>query len=202
MSAFPKMKREYTALEITAQTFGGARYSVRASYVLSRNYGNYRGLIGLPNFSNQYDYVEMLTNAEGLLDNDRSHVFKLSGSYRLGLGFAAGTSFVWQSGTPLSVTEGTAAGGWMNYAQERGTAGRTPSIWDLNFRFMCSLGRVANTTVRPRLIVDVLHVGSEREAVNYDQVKSYDGSTPNPTFGLPTRYQSPTAVRLGFEVDF
>ena len=201
MSEFPEMKREYTALELTAQTFGGTRYSLRASYVLSKNYGNYRGLLGLPNLS-YYEYLDELDDAEGLLDNDRTHVFKLSGSYRLGLGFSAGTSFVWQSGTPLSVMEVRPGGFGRIYVQQRGTAGRTPSIWDLNFRFVYCLGSVANTMVRPRLIADVLHVGSEREAVDFDQLRSLDGSTPNPTYGMPTRYQSPTAVRLGFEVDF
>lgn len=202
LSDFPEMKREYTALELTAQMFDDERYNVRASYVLSRNHGNYRGLIGNPNFSNQYDYLDMLDNAEGLLDNDRTHVFKLSGSYRPGFGFAVGTSFVWQSGTPLSVVEGRTGGFGRIYTQERGSAGRTPSIWDLNFRFVYSLGRVASTRARPRLIADLLHVGSEREAVDFDEVKSYDGITPNPTFGLPRRYQSPTAIRLGLEVDF
>ncbi|NIM18689.1 MAG: TonB-dependent receptor [Candidatus Latescibacteria bacterium] len=95
LSDFPEMKREYTALELTAQMFGGARYNARASYVLSRNYGNYPGLIGLPNLE-QFELVESMKNAEGLLDNDRTHVFKLSGSYRPGFGFAAGASFTWQ----------------------------------------------------------------------------------------------------------
>jgi hypothetical protein len=174
---------------------------LRASYVLSKNYGNYRGLLGLPNLT-YYEFVDELDNAEGLLDNDRTHVFKLSGSYRLRLGLSGGMSFVWQTGTPLSVLRESHGGFGRNYVQQRGTAGRTPSIWDLNFRFMYSLGRAANTTVRPRLIADILHVGSEREAVDFDQLQSYDGGEPNPTYGMPTRYQSPMAVRLGFEVDF
>ncbi|UCF79207.1 MAG: TonB-dependent receptor [Candidatus Eiseniibacteriota bacterium] len=202
LSDFPEMKREYTALELTAQMHGGAGYSVRASYVLSRTYGNYRGLIGDPNFSDQYDLLEMLTNAEGLLPNDRTHVFKLSGSYELRFGLVAGTSFTWQSGTPLSVMEGSSVPGWLNFAQERGTAGRTPSIWDLNVRFVYELAQLVKTALQPRLILDILHLGSQREAVDFDQVQNLDGVTPNPTFGLPTRFQSPTAVRLGLEVDF
>jgi hypothetical protein len=202
LSDFPEMKREYTALELTAQMYGGAGYSVRASYVLSRNHGNYRGLIGIPNYSAQYDLLEMLTNAEGLLDNDRTHVFKLSGSYELGSGLVAGTSFTWQSGTPLNVMEGSLVPGFVKFAQKRGTAGRTPSVWDLNLRFVYELTQLVKTTLQPRLILDVLHLGSQREPLRFDQVQNSDGITPNPTFGLPTRFQSPTAVRLGLEVDF
>ena len=44
--------------------------------------------------------------------------------------------------------------------------------------------------------------------MNFDQVKNFnqDGGgnqiDPNPAFGLATRYQPPTALRLGLEIDF
>jgi hypothetical protein len=65
-----------------------------------------------------------------------------------------------------------------------------------------------DTTLRPRLIVDVFHLGSQREPADFDEVRNFnqdvDGNQidPNPTYGLATRFQPPTSVRLGVEVDF
>jgi hypothetical protein len=66
------------------------------------------------------------------------------------------------------------------------------------------LAAVFAATSTSRLILDVLHLGSEREAVDFDQVKNFteNGGNPNPTYGQPTRFQPPMAVRLGLEVGF
>jgi len=215
MSGFPKMKREYIALELTAQVSSGTRYNARASYVLSRNYGNYRGLFGTPNFGPEFDMVEVTENSTGYLNNDRTHVFKLSGSYLVGQGFSAGMSFWAASGTPLSIRQGSSLGApQYGYAQQRGTADpygnvtRTPAVWDLNFRFVYDLNRVMETSVHPRFIVDVFHVASQREPVNYDMIQNFNQDEngnqidPNPTFGQPTQYQPPASVRVGVEVGF
>ena len=54
----------------------------------------------------------------------------------------------------------------------------------------------------------MLHVGSPRTAVNFEQ-RRYSGVDengnqigPNPTYGQATSYLAPMAVRLGLEVDF
>lgn len=215
MSGYPKMKREYTALELTAQVSGGARYNARASYVLSRNYGNYRGLFGTPNFGPEFDMVEVTENSTGYLENDRTHVFKFSGSYLVGSGFSAGMSFWCASGTPLSIRNASSLGPpQYGYAQQRGTADpygtvtRTPAVWDLNFRFVYDLAGWTSTTVQPRLVLDLFHVASQREPVEFDEVRNFhqDGEgnqiDPNPTYGLPIRYQPPMSMRVGMEVGF
>jgi hypothetical protein len=217
LSNLPEAKRDYRALELTARIAGGRKYSARAYYVLSRSEGNYPGLyypdgIGnyiLPNFSPAFDLEETMVNADGRLPNDRPHVFKLSGSYRTDVGLTMGTSFVWQSGTPLSVRAGSSQGSpWFNFTQERGSAGRTPSIWDLNLRFTYDLVHYWKAQIRPRLVMDVFHLGSQREPVKFDQIRNFNQDTDgnpidfNPTYGLATRYQPPTSVRLGMEVDF
>jgi len=216
LSNLPKAKRDYRALELTAQIVGGIKYAARASYVLSRTEGNYTGLFdsdgtldAVPNGGPLFDTEEQSVNADGLLPNDRTHVFKLSGSYRTDFGLTSGATFIWQSGTPLSVLAGSSRGTpWFVFPQERGSAGRTPDIWDLNLRFTYEFTHYWNAKVRPRLVMDVFHLGSQRDAVMIDQTRNFnqdaDGNPIdfNPTYGLATRYQPPTSVRLGMEVDF
>jgi len=216
LSNYPEIEREYVALELMAQLLGGDRYRVRAYYVYSRNRGNYTGLFEseyasnpFVNYTAAFDLPEMSINGTGLLPNDRTHVLKLSGAYRLGYGLTAGTVLNWQSGTPLSVLEASSwSYPWLNFAQERGSAGRTPSIWDLNLRFVYDFSYALHSSMRPRFIVDIFHIGSQQEPVDYDEIRNFEQDaagnqiSPNPTFGLPTRYQPPTALRLGFEWDF
>jgi hypothetical protein len=215
LSAFPKMKRTYSALEVTFQQRILDGLSVLASYVLSRNDGNYAGLfdseIGnpYPNATGVFDTVDGLVNGEGLLPNDRTHVFKLSGSYRLGAGVSLGASGVWESGTPLNEFGSDPLGPpYQAFLQERGTVGRTPTIWDVSMRITYGPSLFAGNRWRPRLTADFLHIGSQREAVNYDQVHyanvDSEGNQiyPNPTYGRAIAYQPPMVVRLGLDLQF
>jgi hypothetical protein len=218
LSAFPKLKRRYTALEASIEHFGGRHFSYLASYVLSRNSGNFPGLanedwggVANPNAGAAFDLLEMaITNEDGLLPNDRTHVLKLSGSYRVDMGLTIGTHIVWESGTPLNEWGGAAAGPpYRLLMQPRGTAGRTPAVFDLNIRLSYDLTRVTGTRSRPKVFLDIFHVGSQRTPVEYDQVhylaldkETGDQINPNPTYGLVTRYFPPMSARLGFEVGF
>jgi hypothetical protein len=59
-------------------------------------------------------------------------------------------------------------------------------------------------SVRPKLLIDVLNVGSRRKPVLYDQ-KHYttpDRSAVNPNYGAVTAYQPPMSARVGLVVDF
>jgi hypothetical protein len=162
--------------------------------------------IPFPNANASFDILENMTNSNGLLPNDRTHVFKASGSYRFDYGLTAGGTFVWQSGTPLSEQVGSSVGSpFFNFATERGSEGRTPSIWDLNLRFVYDLSQQFAMTTHPRLILDLFHVASQEEALTVDQVRTFGpgaDANPNPAYRLATRYQPPMSARLGVEVDF
>jgi hypothetical protein len=218
LGCVPHVKREYNALEVTLRYAPQGCPGLLASYVLSRNYGNYTGLynsdldLDLVNSSPSLDNALSLRNATGLLPNDRTHVVKFAGAHPVGQGFTAGASLVWQSGTPLSEFGAVEPGGLPHrHISKRGTAGRTPSIWDLNLRLQYDLhaGRAGQESrIHPRFLVDLLHLGSQRKAVDYDQRHFFgmdaEGSLidPNPTYGRATKYQPPMAIRLGLEVDF
>ena len=137
LNFLPKAKRDYTALVFTIQERSGDRFNFLASYTLSRNYGNYSGLYDAyhhwtsPNGIATFDYLNDNKLATGLLPNDRTHVFKLSGSYHFDFGLNAGVFFTWQSGTPI-----TEMASYAFFIARRSAGGETrPSIWDLNLHF-------------------------------------------------------------------
>ena len=206
LSRFPKAQRDYTALVFTVQGQVSDNCSVLASYVLSRNYGNYPGLydpynhLVSPNGFVPFGYSVDPKIPTGLLPNDRTHVFKCSASYRFGFGLTTGTSFSWQTGTPLNEM----AGAW-KFLRPRGTAGRTPNIWDLNFRLVYDVPLAGKWGTR--LILDIFHVASQQKPVDIDQQRIFlddyfNEIGPNPNYGLAIRYQPAMSVRLGMEVKF
>ena len=113
------------------------------------------------------------------------------------------------SGTPLCEW-GAFPDGYPNYTnlRQRGTAGRTPFLWDLSTRVSYEPPRATRATWRPKLTLDLLHIASRRNAVDYDQVHYFDVDSsgnqvnPNPTYGEAIRYQPPMAIRIGMEIRF
>jgi hypothetical protein len=215
LSEYPNLKRNYMALEIVFQKVSGDPFNFSVSYVLSRNYGNYEGLFDsetrgrfAPNITSSFEYPETVVNATGLLPLDRTHVFKIYGSYRFNFGLNVGTVFSWMSGTPLNEYGVGPESLSRIFLQPRGTVGRTPEVWDLNFRLTYLLPQISYLDYQARLILDVFHVASTRAAVTYDQihylnVDEYGNQIyPNPTYGEPTSYQPPMSIRFGFEVNF
>ena len=155
------------------------------------------------------DLPIQLVNATGLLPNDRTHVFKVFGSYNFDFGLSAGTSFILQSGTPLNAYGPVPPADQSNiiFHAERGSVGRTPTIWDWNIRLSYDFGPTLRTLTGFKLIVDLFHVLSMREAVMLNQHKYFsdDGEgnrTENTDYLLPEVYQAPMTIRLGIEIDF
>ena len=215
LSSFPPPRREYLALELSLEKSWGRDVNIMASYVLSRTYGNYAGMYdqdsdlpAQPSASPQYDFVSQLLDATGLLPNDRTHSFKLVGSYRTPFGLTCGASFWWTSGTPLNIWGASVFPAHPIFLVPRGTAGRLPSIWDLSVRLSYDVPSQAPFGPRPRLILDVYHIGSPSTVVQRDQTKylgldaNGNQSYPNPVYGSPMRFQPPMSMRLGLEVGF
>jgi len=152
-----------------------------ASYVLSRNIGNYTGLyatdyqLAHANSGPQYDFPDLMTNAYGLLPNDRTHVAKVAASYRLRFGATLGGFLTAASGTPLNEYGTSAyATGYYTFLRPRGSVGRTPVIWSLDLHASYDLAVPQGAKVRPRILLDVFNVGSPRKALLYDQVHYLD----------------------------
>ena len=217
LSSLPKFTRQYKALEFTMEKSGAEGLTFLASYILSRSYGNYPGL-----FNGDYAATNLLagnTNCgtmdtpdqfllgDGLLPNDRTHVFKFSGSYTFGSGLSLGTTFIAQSGVPLNEFGSSLMYGELPL-QKRGTAGRAPATWDLNMRATYSLASITGASWEPKFIVDVFHLFSQRKALFIDQFhylfhdENGNQIAPNPTYGQVYIYQPPMSVRVGMELNF
>ncbi len=215
LSSFPAPERKYTGLEFTIRRTADANPWFLFSYVLSRSAGNYPGLfnsdfeVRLPNANKSFDYVENLVNATGVLPNDRTHVMKLSASYRFDFDLTLGLFLLWETGTPLSEFGGSKAGGFnYNFLRQRGTAGSTPSLWDVNVRVTYDLPEDLVPALRIRLIADAVHIGSARTPVDYEQIHYFNVDAggaqvdPNPLYGQATKFQPPMSLRVGLEVLF
>ena len=211
LSDWPEPQRDYTALIISVERRLDEQFNFLASYVLSRDYGNYEGLFDAfnhspnPNANASFDDLNTSKeNATGLVPNDRTHTFKFSGYYSFAFGLVTGISFVAQSGTPLSAYAGTRTG--TKFLSPRGSEGRNPAIWDLNARVMYDLDIL--TSLQTRLILDVFHIASQLKPVDKVQLQYFrvdeNGNPiiPNPAYGQAYSYQPSMSVRLGLEINF
>ena len=204
----PAPKREYTALEISTEG-GWPKVRMRASYVLSKLWGNYSGLyssdIGLsnPGLNSGFWMPHQAVNSTGYLPGDHTHVIKLSGSYAAGFGLIAGAIVSVASGTPINEFGAGPAGPrspW--FLVPRGTAGRTPTLWNVDLRFTYDLP--LRSGPRTSVQMDLLHVGNPQGTTWVDETHylTTDTSSPNAQYLQPKAYQAPMAARLGIELNF
>jgi hypothetical protein len=212
LASVPRARRRYTALVLTVEKPAGGRFDFLASYVLSRSWGNYSGLYDFvangagPNQSAQFDDPDLFPNSTGLLPNDRTHVLKFSGAYRLDFGLSIGTALAWMSGTPRNEF-GCTLVFCGNFLQPRGSAGRNGAVLDANLRLSYEVGPLRSTTLRPRVYLDVFQLGNRRTALvrddqHYFVVDTAGDQAPNPQYGKPLVFQPPMSARLGLSVDF
>lgn len=211
----PRARRRYTALVLTLEKPQGTRFDFLASYVLSRTSGNYEGLydfqqtVPQPNVSLAFDFPELYPNSSGLLPNDRPHVLKFSGSYRFDWGVTVGTATSWSSGMPRNELGATAIGNPVYHAflRRRGSAGRTPSVFDVNMRFAYALPAWGRA-VRPKVSLDLFHLTNSRTTIRRDDVHYLavdaegNQTTINPGYNRGLNFQPPMSARLGLTLDF
>ena len=207
----PKAKRTYQALEFFAEGQLTDKFFLQGSYTWSKNKGNAEGGVKSDigqddtGVTQDFDYPELMIGSEGYLPNDRRHTLKLFGNYEFTDQWSAGANFLWQSGRPVNcfgvnpVDDDIGYGNSYFYCDgqvvPRGTAGRTPDIYnlDLNVAWRPSFaeGRLA-------LKMDVFNVFNRQDALAVDE--SGEDSTGNSlreiTYLTPTVYQAPRAVRF------
>ena len=88
------------------------------------------------------------------------------------------------------------------HASDRGTAGRTPSIWSTDVRLMYDAPASGN--LRPRVTLDIFNVGNQRRAIDFEQLHYLDPAhaNANPNYLKVNKYQAPLSARLGVVVGF
>jgi hypothetical protein len=176
----PKPTRKYTGVELHAQKRLSNNYQFFASYVWSRLQGNYDGTFQVstgqldPNINSAYDYADFEINnssSSALLSNDRTHMFKIYGSYTIPSGMAHGLEIGlathYYSGTPLTA-QGYANSyrNWEYYLTPRGSLGRGPADYEADFHaglpIPVGAGRVS-------LLLDVFNILNRQAKTALDQ---------------------------------
>ncbi|MBP1772521.1 MAG: TonB-dependent receptor:Cna B-type [Holophagaceae bacterium] len=208
-SLFPEAKNVFKSADLTLN-YKTADASIGFSYTWSRLEGNYEGLVSSSNgqadnnITASWDYFPYV--GYGLLPNDRTHVAKLFGSYRLVLGFGElnlGWNYSYQSGTPISMWDGTNdIGGYGNATPlngQLGQLGRTPAIQnlDLHTELQVKAGRLK---VVPS--IDVFNVGNARKELSQVQQATDSLGVGNPAYQAPRTWQQGRLVRFGVKLQF
>ena len=134
----PKPKRQYDSVEFYADKRFANNWSLRASYLWSRLYGNYSGLTQSdengrtsPNVGRGYDYPAMMFDQNGdpvygPLATDRPHQFKAQAIYQFNIGTAVGLNEYLSSGLPVTRELGILPpSNYPNQYLGRGSDGRT-----------------------------------------------------------------------------
>ncbi len=110
----PRPKRNYDSVEFAFDRRMSDNWSLRASYLWSRLYGNYSGLSQAdengrmsPNVGRLFDYPAMMFDQKGqpvfgALPTDRPHQGKLQGIYQAKTNTSLGVNFYVSSGVPVS----------------------------------------------------------------------------------------------------
>lgn len=208
LDQWPRAQRDYAALVLSVEQTSDPHFNFLASYVLSRNYGNYGGVFDavfhgpFPNGTVALDDLESTKQyGTGLLPNDRTHVLKLAASYRFDFGLSVGAYFIAQTGTPLSVY-GREFNRPTGLLAPRGSEGRNPGIWDLSARISYGV-----PSTNARIFLDIFQIASRRAVVDMQQWKGMLDANRQftylePTYGQAYRFQPPVSARLGMEVNF
>jgi hypothetical protein len=173
---FPKAVRDYDALELTVDKRLADRWSARASYTVSRLYGNYPGLSQTdengrtsPNVGRSFDYPLMAFDGRGepvlgRLPTDRPHQFKVQANYEMPFGTLIGINEYVASGIP--VTREAAAISPSNFPIQylgRLSDGRTPTISQTDFTVSHSFRLGTRSVV---VGMDVINLFDQKTAIN------------------------------------
>jgi len=133
-----KTKRNYDAMEVHLRKRLAHNWAADATYTYSRIFGNYPGLASSdewgrnsPNVNRLWDNTVMSYDinqhlVEGVLNSDRPHQFKVSGSYDWNFGLSAGAFWILESGLPNSTVFRASTGGYPVFAYGRNDMGRLP----------------------------------------------------------------------------
>jgi hypothetical protein len=163
----PKPTRNYDGVEFRMRKRLSNNWSLTASYLYSRLYGNYSGLTSSdennrnsPSVNRFFDGQYNSFNASGdpvfgFLQTDRPHLFELQGTYDLPWGTGIGLYWIGQSGTPQQTQMSEKGIPFFPYG--RGELGRTPVL-----------------TQTDLLIQHVLRLGDQRFTIGLNVLNLFD----------------------------
>jgi len=217
----PKYKRDYYALQLTAEKNFDDKFYLNVSYVWAKSWGNSEGLVDSnigqadTGTSELFDYPEIMTGANGNQPNDRRHTLKAFGAWNITNEWQLGANFVWQSGRPENcygdapidnVIGGygsgggspylycTAADGTNGHTAPRGSIGTTPNYWQLDLNGSYKPEWAKGVTLR----ATVFNVFNKHQVLTVNEVQNAnynsDLGIAGSTFNAST-YLTPTGFQ-------
>lgn len=238
-AGLPKVHREYTAIDLFAE-YQDSKFYGKIEYTWSKNNGNAEGQLNSTldtgnggqsdvSVTADWDQPEIMVGSDGLLPNNRTHQFKLFGSYKLTNEWTVGGSAIIQSGRPRScmgpyyyqfADHYPTAGGYYHYCGVPGiqTQANDPNVVP-NAGFVLSprgtYGETpwtytfnASVTYAPKAVkglsatVDVLNVFNTQTVTSYYDISAVNRTESAPRFGQELYYTDPRKVRITARYDF
>jgi outer membrane receptor for ferrienterochelin and colicin len=228
----PKYKRNYYSLSLTAERNFNDKFYLNVSYTFARSYGNSEGLVDSnigqsdTGTSELFDYPELMIGTNGPQTNDHAHTVKAYGAWKITPEWTVGANLLAQTGrpkncfgdAPIDATIGGygSSGGSSPYLYcvvdgtgqwtTRGSAGRTPTLWQLDLNAAYAPEWFKGLTLRATIFnVFNKHTPltvNENQNANYSPEKGTWQTFNNSTYLTPTSYQAPRYVQLNAEYDF
>jgi hypothetical protein len=233
---FDKPTRSYKALELTLQRAYTNNWHLNTSFVYAKANGNHEGLYMSgydqldPNITALYDIPSFLPNSTGRLRSDKPYQYKLYGAYTFPWGLTLSEGFLLSAGVPVSVQGPEIVNGYGDgtiFLQPRGSGGRTPSYWNMDFHAdykvpLSGLGQNRNVSV----ILDVFNLFNRNSVMERDQDYIYEGMNgieawevpsnldafgnpkfnsglpASPFFNTPILFQAPRSMQVGVKFTF
>ncbi|AXT37613.1 TonB-dependent receptor [Alteromonas sp. BL110] len=225
MLGYPEAERQYAAVDLTVDRAWDDLWMMSFTYTWSHSWGNTEGAVRSDNdqtdsgLTTNFDQPGLLDGAYGNLPNDRRHAVKVTGAYQVFENFTLGANFRWTSGRPLNSFGYHPTDLFASYYDaesfvkdgelvSRGSEGRTPSTWtlDLSAKYLIELEQ-ADVALR----ADIFNLFNNDDATQLNEINErYAGQSDegiflgeyNPSYGLPTSFQTPRYVRFSVEVNF
>ena len=216
----PEAKRSFGSVELSLEHQFNDKWYMRASYVWSRSFGNTEGLVNSTidqtdtGTTEDFDYPEFAAGSNGVLPNDRTHTLKVFGAYQLTDEWTVGGNLLAQTGRPISCIGITPDDNTYNYIgygdgaafyycngqlSPRGTAGRTPVLWNLDLNVDYKPSWAKGLT----LAVDVHNVFNKHTVTEVNEAaEDAFGTYYDYNYRQPTNWQQPRYVRLMAQYDF
>ena len=216
----PKYKRNYEAVELTAERAFDNTYYIKASYVWAKTRGNTEGLVDSnigqadTGTSELFDYPELMLGTNGYQPNDRRHTVKVYGAWQMTDEWLIGANGIFQTGRPencygLNPADNLIAGGgygdgaylWCNNGiVKAGSAGRTPNTWQLDLNVAYKPAYIKGLTLQ----ANIFNVFNKQKATSINELGEDDSGTSlrDSTYKIPTSFQTPRYIQLSAQYDF
>ncbi len=216
---YPKAERKYNALEIKFDRVTDGPLSLHGSWTISSLKGNYEGSVKSDNgqddagLTTDFDFPQLMENSNGYLPNHRAHKIKVWGNYKFSDNLVVGASARITSPRkygclglyPDQANEPLYGDTWYCGGQPTPRGSLTESDWvktvDLSASYTLGKEILGGDL---KFNVSVFNLFNSQAAVDINE-NGDSGRDPNgvplrtPNYGLPTRYQTPRYVRLGFD---